>query len=144
MSIRPLLARLAASERGALLLFCILLAAVLLPALLIQRLYSGYVFKQREAQCKMRLHEVQLALERYCVDDAAERYPAGIDQLIGSGYLPEMPRNPFSGEAMRWVLLDSNMQPLSPPGRGDFGYLPRYDPDGSIGGYSLALFTRFD
>ncbi|MCC7479116.1 hypothetical protein IT575_11745 [bacterium] len=135
---------LAASERGARLLFVLLLTLVMLPALLVWKLCSGFVFKQREAACKQRVHEVQLALERYCVDDEDERYPASLDLLIGSEYLPQMPQNPFSGEPMRWVLLDEQLQPLSPPGRGDFGYLPRLDPDGSVGGYSLALFTRFD
>lgn len=144
MAIRPMLVRLAASERGARLLFLILLPAVLLPALLVWQICSGYVFKQREMLCKQRLHEVQLALERFSIDESDSRYPPSVDLLVGTSYLPEMPLNPFSGQPMRCVILGEDLQPLSQPGRGDFGYLPRRDPDGSIGGYTLALFTRFD
>jgi hypothetical protein len=105
-------------------------------------------YKRREAEAKQNLHSVQLALERFAVDAPDGTYPLRIEQLISSGYMQELPPNPFSGEPMRAIQVDlrayNGRGLFNVPGarHGDFVYYPRFDETGESAptGYTLFLY----
>lgn len=138
--LRQLIASLVATPRGARLFFLLTVLPLLLLGLLLSRGLGAMQFKRKEAQCKQNLHAIQLAVERYAVDQQDSDYPADVNTLVGSSYLPQMPENPFTHLPMRVVPVDAQLEALSPPERGDFGYLPHTERDGSIAGYDLVLF----
>lgn len=64
-----------------------------------------------------RLHDIQLAVERYAVDHQG-RYPATLADAEAAGALPAMPENPYTKEPMP-VLA-----PGDPPVAGGVVYVP--------------------
>ncbi len=92
---------------------------------------------------KQNAHAIQLAVERYSTDMANGTYPLNLNQIIGTGYLPEMPRNYFAGVLKRWPTLKSPrpMRPLmlGEYCPGDVLYLPQYDDPKEVNGYTLIV-----
>ena len=103
------------STGGRWLMGTISVAAVLQLLIMIPLAWQSNYYGSRDVQTKMNLHAIQLALERYSVDDPAYRYPewlsgggsslvlspgsprlAELDPLILGGYLTAYPRNPFA------------------------------------------------
>jgi hypothetical protein len=99
-------------------------------------------YKSQVVQCMQNLHEIQLGIERFAVDDPQERYPPSTAEIVRAGYLPDLPLNPFSGQAMRQLQQDEA------PSRGNFYYIgvgvhgeefdPATNPTG-IASYTLVL-----
>jgi hypothetical protein len=95
-------------------------------------------------QAKENMHLIQLGLERFAVDSPGSVYPRQIDVLLKTGYLEQMPVNPFSGRPMRCVPLEGEHE------RGDFSYLARSRdgeyvdaaalPAGDVTSYELVLY----
>ena len=82
-----------------------------------------------EAEVKSNLRGIQIALERYCVENG-NRYPAEINELITSEYITSFWKNPFSTEPMRPIEFgDPNFE-------GNFTYVPVIV-SGEVTGYSL-------
>lgn len=94
------------------------------------------------ANSKANAHMIQLAVERYATDFEGT-YPLSLNQIIGTGYLPEMPRNYFAGVLKRWPTLESPrpMRPLmlGEYCPGDVLYLPQYDDPKEIYGYTIIV-----
>lgn len=84
----------------------------------------------RIATTKSNLHQLQLAIERYRVEDDWVSYPLDIESVTLAGYLPDLPINSYSGEPMRQVRLEDQPTP------GDFIYLPA--PEDLRPGYQIA------
>lgn len=134
---------------------CLLSLAWLLGSIILIQVPSC-AFQAKMVKSKQNLHAVQLALERFSVDSPGGVYPADPNVLIETGYLEDMPRNPFTGEPMRWVMLDVlDREAPMPAGldHGDFGYYPRSEGryttepldlnvlrETQINGYSLVLY----
>jgi hypothetical protein len=109
-------------------------------------------YKSKCAKVKENLHAIQLAVERYSVDSPDSTYPRSLSDLKGSGYLPEMPTNPFTGLPMRCVAELTDVHKFDagyvPPDAqpGDFMYFKRFGPQGqqradeAPEGYSLAAY----
>lgn len=91
---------------------------------------------------KMNAHAIQLAVERYATDFNGT-YPLSLNQIIGTGYLPEMPRNYFAGVLKRWPTLESPrpMRPLmlGEYCPGDVLYLPQYDDPKEVFSYTIVV-----
>jgi hypothetical protein len=91
------------------------------------------------SQAKQNLHAVQLAVERFAVDQADGNYPLRASEVIAAGYLSVMPPNPYTGQPMQEYSVDTQLLPA-----GDFVYYPRYSvageaTDAEVIGYTLAL-----
>ena len=101
----------------------------------------------RETEAKANLHNIQLGVERYCVDSEGEypRFLIGgcpgnngetpLDPLLAGGYLDTYPRNPFvhpgRDPAGRLDLLQSDLA-VHPAGHDP---LRPGDPFGDVSGY---------
>lgn len=81
------------------------------------------------------LIKIQSAVEKYISDK--NQCPDSIDSLISSGYLPQLPANPFTNQPMKEIPYGS------PDYTGNFTYLPIYD-QGIIYGYFLIAYGYKD
>jgi len=91
----------------------------------------GAVHRSKVAQVNENAHAVQLALERFAVDDPHCYYPISVQQAIAAGYLPELPVNPFTGHPVRFIERGAPHLP------GDICYVPVCDEDGKVIAYEL-------
>lgn len=110
---------------------------LLCAALLYYGLLAPALLRLRDRQAVARLHTVADAVLQYAQDNPDGAYPASFEHLRASGYLAELPRNPFSGLPMR----------ARPAGRlpepGDFIYRPLMRPgERQASGYVLLLGSR--
>jgi hypothetical protein len=125
----------------------------LLVAMLISSAAQEVSYRHKCAQVKENLHAIQLAVERYSVDDPNSSYPRDIREIIRRGYLEQFPINPFTGLPMRCVeqssSADNRFEHERVPEQtelGDFMYFKRYGPRGRQSnneapqGYSLAAY----
>jgi hypothetical protein len=129
-------------------------AATLLLGLFIYSAVREAGYRAKCAEVKQNLHAIQLAVERFAVDDPGSFYPSRIEDVIARGYLAEFPVNPFTGLPMRCIevpqVAPSDFEQLreAPPGAapGDFFYYKRYGRDGPQAtdgnpiGYSLGAY----
>jgi hypothetical protein len=105
-----------------------------------------YQYQNKVAEAKLNLHAVQLALERFAVEQPDSTYPADIRELISTGFLTEFPPNPFTGQPMQPIsIVDGNYDGhglLNIPGaqHGDFVYYPRRNTEGELKPSAYTLF----
>ena len=81
-----------------------ILAAVAVPA------YLQSVVKAKEAVLREDLHTMRSAIDSYTVDK--QKAPQSLDDLVQSGYLKAMPKDPITNRTDTWVpaqdeVLDS-------------------------------------
>jgi hypothetical protein len=94
-----------------------------------------YMFKSKEAEVKSNTHSIQIAIERYHVDNG--KYPDDAEQLISQGYMSVFPINPYTDVPM----VDCGF-PGTP---GNFMYIPIFDDEKvNVTGYQLMGFGRND
>jgi hypothetical protein len=77
---------------------------------------------RKSAVVKANLHAIQLAVERFAVDNEGTYPPRAID-VLSAGYMDSFPLNPFRGMPM----LEHELFSASLPEPGDFVYWPIYD-----------------
>ena len=128
------------------------MVATVLLAMFIHNVAVNITYKRKCSQVKQNLHAIQLAVERYSVDDPQGTYPRSIKDVIRRGYLAEFPINPFTGMPMRCVeektdAVKFSMEYVPPEAEpGDFMYFKRFGPNGQQSldqapqGYSLAAY----
>lgn len=94
-----------------------------------------YMYKAKEAEVKSAIHSIQIAIERYSVDNA--KYPESAEQLITDDYMHTFPINPYT---------DTPMIECAFPGTpGNFMYVPIYDDEKvNVTGYQLMGFGGND
>ncbi|MCH7472935.1 hypothetical protein IIA79_08300 [bacterium] len=125
-----------------------LIAAIVLPSLLTIKpkvivLPSLLTIKPKvkEAEVKVNLHSIQLALERYATDSPGNVYPLtirggdaiqGEDELSNNGYMPSYPVNPISEDSAKM----HNIAFGDPDFEGNFTYIP-VESNGLVKGYYL-------
>lgn len=146
-----MLSKLSPSQRSNVIALACTVGTALL-ALLMRNVVAGVEYKRNCAEVKQNLHAIQLAVERYSVDDPDSSYPRDIKDVIRRGYLVEFPTNPFSGQPMRCVEQLDDVQKFdveyvpAATQRGDFLYFRRFGRNGRQGaddapeGYSLAAY----
>src|SRR4051812_43850129 len=91
----------------------LLAVATGLGGLFVSSVARDLSYKSKCAQVKQNLHAIQLAVERYSVDDPESSYPRDIRDVIRRGYLPQFPLNPFTGLPMRCIEQRSDAQKFS-------------------------------
>ncbi|MCC7479326.1 hypothetical protein IT575_12840 [bacterium] len=79
-------------------------------------LSAQFLNLQRKRLLREGLGQIQLALERYAVDSEGS-YPPDLKVLLERGYLPSMPRNPYSGAKMQVLAV------TDPPSPGNLVYV---------------------
>ena len=72
-----------------------LLAAIAIPA------YTSNIQHAREAVLKEDLHVLRNAIDSYTVDK--QKAPQTLDDLVQSGYIKVMPRDPFTSRTDTWM-----------------------------------------
>ncbi len=71
------------------------LAAIAIPS------YTASIRNAREATLKMDLQVMRQAIDSYTMDK--EKAPQSLDDLVQSGYLKEIPRDPVTQSNSTWV-----------------------------------------
>jgi hypothetical protein len=92
---------------------------------------KGPPVKRVEAEVKMDLHAIQIAVERYGTDHEGQ-YPWEINDLIAENYLTSFPQNPFSAEPMKPIEFGAS------DFEGNFTYVPVIQSGEVTGFYLLA------
>jgi general secretion pathway protein G len=72
-----------------------ILAAIAIPA------YTAAIRNAREAVLREDLHVMRAAIDSYTVDKA--KGPQSLSDLVESGYLKEMPPDPFTHRTDTWI-----------------------------------------
>jgi general secretion pathway protein G len=72
-----------------------LLAAIAVPS------YVSYVRRAKEAVLKEDLHTMREAIDSYTVDK--QKAPQSLDDLVQSGYLKTMPKDPITDRTDSWI-----------------------------------------
>jgi hypothetical protein len=83
----------------------------------------------REKQTRENLHRLQVAMERYAVDDPFYGYPLSFETLLAKDGPAVVPTNPYTGRPMQEIKAGD------PPRPGDFSYLVQ--PTTLMPGYQL-------
>jgi len=77
-----------------------ILAAVAVPA------YLQSVRKAKEAVLKQNLHALRQAIDSYTVDK--QKAPQALSDLVESGYLKVMPKDPITNRTDTWVPVQED------------------------------------
>jgi general secretion pathway protein G len=77
-----------------------LLAAIAIPA------YTTNIKHAKEAVLKADLHTMRTAIDSYTVDK--QKAPQSLDDLVQSGYLKVMPKDPFTLRSDTWMAVQSD------------------------------------
>jgi len=77
-----------------------LLAAMAIPA------YVNNIKAAKEAVLREDLHVMRQAIDSYTVDK--QKAPQALDDLVTSGYLKAIPKDPFTGRTDTWVTTQSD------------------------------------
>jgi hypothetical protein len=117
---------------------CLLISSYSLVLLLAPTDCFNFNFrdKSKQAEVKCNAHTVKIVLDRYALDHEG-LYPEGIENLIETGCLSEMPKNPFTTEPTRAIAFGSE------PRVGELTYLP-VTKDGQIKDYYLIGYGTED
>jgi hypothetical protein len=99
---------------------------------------NGLDVEAANAKTKQLLHSMQLAIERYGVDNPKNLYPESIDVLVHQGYLlPGLYINPVTSVDGLWRNARDVPFGWSAIAPGNFTYLKKYNPAGEVIGYVL-------
>ena len=77
-----------------------LLAAIAIPA------YTSNISHAREAVLKEDLHVLRQAIDSYTVDK--QKAPQTLDDLVQSGYIKVMPKDPFTHRTDTWMPVQED------------------------------------
>ena len=77
-----------------------ILAAIAVPN------YTANVKHAREAVLKEDLHTMRSAIDSYTYDK--QKAPQSLDELVQSGYLKELPKDPFTQRTDTWVPAEGS------------------------------------
>ena len=74
--------------------------------------YRQSVIFARESVLKDDLFKMKEAIDQYYADK--NQYPAAIDDLVSSGYLRALPKDPFTGSSSTWQTIPAEPDPNNP------------------------------
>jgi general secretion pathway protein G len=74
--------------------------------------YRNAVIKAREGVLKEDLFRMRDAIDQYYADKG--QYPASLDELVSSGYLRNVPEDPFTNSTSTWQTIPAEPDPANP------------------------------
>ena len=74
--------------------------------------YRQSVLFTREAVLRDDLFKMKEAIDQYYADK--NEYPSTLEDLVSSGYLRAMPKDPFTGSVSSWVPIPAEPDPNNP------------------------------
>ena len=74
--------------------------------------YRQSVQFTKEAVLKDDLFKMKEAIDQYYADK--NQYPSTLDDLVSSGYLRALPKDPFTGSAATWQTVAAEPDPSNP------------------------------
>jgi len=74
--------------------------------------YRQSVIFAREAVLKDDLFKMKEAIDQYYADK--NQYPAALEDLVTSGYLREVPKDPFTSTSTSWQTIQAEPDPNNP------------------------------
>jgi general secretion pathway protein G len=86
----------------------IVVTIVAILATLAEPMWQESVTKAREASLKQTLFTVRDVLDQYRADHG--KYPQAITEVVSSGYLRQMPPDPFTRSATTWQEIPSESE----------------------------------
>ena len=92
----------------------VVLAIVALLVSIVAPRYHRTVDRARDASLRTTLNVVRDAIDKFVADK--DRYPDSLDELVGKGYLRQVPEDPVTGARDSWQMLPPN--PASSPLKG--------------------------
>jgi len=69
--------------------------------------YTANVKHAREAVLKEDLHTMRSSIDSYTYDK--QKAPQSLDDLVQSGYLRELPKDPFTQRSDTWIPAEGSM-----------------------------------
>ncbi len=84
----------------------VILASVGMPT------YQNSVRRAQEATLKENLFRMNDAIDQYYADK--NKYPQSLQDLVGDGYLREIPEDPMTDSADTWVTVPAEPDPNNP------------------------------
>jgi general secretion pathway protein G len=74
--------------------------------------YRNGVTRAQEATLKEDLFRLRDVLDQYYVDK--QKHPDSLEALVTDGYLRAIPKDPFTGSAETWQLIQAEPDPANP------------------------------
>ena len=74
--------------------------------------YRQSVLFTRESVLRDDLFKMKEAIDQYYADK--NQYPPALDDLVSSGYLRGIPKDPFTGSTTTWQAIPSEPDPNNP------------------------------
>ena len=74
--------------------------------------YRQSIVFAREAVLKDDLFKMQEAIDQYYADK--NQYPSTLDELVSSGYLRALPKDPITGSSSTWQTIPAEPDPNNP------------------------------
>jgi general secretion pathway protein G len=74
--------------------------------------YRQSVLMSREAVLKKDLFDLREAIDQYYADKGQD--PASLEDLVSSGYIRAMPKDPFTNSTNSWQTVPSEPDPSNP------------------------------
>jgi general secretion pathway protein G len=110
--------RLAGSGRGFTLIeVLIVVTLIVVLASVGMATYQNSVRRAREAVLREDLFRMRDAIDQYYADK--NKYPQSLQDLVSSGYLREVPKDPMTDSAETWTTVPAEMEagnPTAEPG----------------------------
>jgi general secretion pathway protein G len=85
----------------------IVMAIIAILAMIAVPSYTANVKHAREAVLKEDLHTLRSAIDSYTYDK--QKAPQSLDDLVQSGYLHELPKDPFTQRSDTWLPSEGSM-----------------------------------
>ncbi len=74
--------------------------------------YRNSVIYAKESVLRDDLFKIKDAIDQYYADK--NQYPPTLDDLVSSGYLRALPKDPFTNSTGSWVAVPSELDPNNP------------------------------
>jgi len=74
--------------------------------------YRNAVTRSQEAVLKEDLYRLRDLIDQYYADK--QKYPQTLEDLVTEGYLRAVPKDPFTGSADTWQLIQAEPDPGNP------------------------------
>ena len=74
--------------------------------------YKNGVVRAQEAVLKENLFRLRDVIDQYYADK--QQHPQSLEELVTAGYLRAIPKDPFTGSAETWQIVEAEPDPANP------------------------------